>query len=270
MNKFNIYVWVGLAINIALLVALIYMMQTGELTVGFSQEATGDSLKFMKVLIVIAAISIPLQIISMLTMTYWPQTSLLLAFVASIVFIPISLVFIFGMLFSSTQWRFRHFQLSSPLAQADYELCLNFAPQRNIILCASLTATGLVLFVLGQSLGLFLIVLAAFRFIIGRRISGTPLLAIKNEKLIFRPSFFANSYQIAIKEVSVIRERENTFDLLLAHDGTISKLVYYHKDIKQDQHNTIAALLSRIKGEERIKSHKIENQQLAKVSLSKK
>ena len=268
MNKFNIYVWVGLAINIALLASLIYMMQTGELTVGFSQEATGDSLKFMKILIVIAAISIPLQIISMLTMTYWPQTSLLLAFVASIVFIPVSLVFIFGMLFSSTHWRFRHFQPSSPLAQTDYDLCLNFAPQRNIILCTSLVATGLVLFVLGQSLGLFLIVLAVFRFIIGKRISGTPLLAIKNEKLIFRPSFFANSYQIALKDVSLMRERVNAFDLLLANEGSISKLVYYHKDIKQDQHNTITSLLSRIKGEKPVKPPKTDNQ-LTKVSLDK-
>lgn len=245
MNKFNMYVWIGLAINIALLVTLIYMLQTDELTVGFSHEPSGNALKFMKFLIVIAAISVPLQIISMLTMSYWPQTSMVLAFLGSLVFIPISLVFIFGMTFSATRWRFRKFEPSSPLAT--YDICLNFTNQRNAFLSGIMLLLGIVLFAMGQSLGMFLIVLAIFRYIIGRRINGTPLLAIKNKTLIFRPTFFSDSYQIPLDAVTVGKEKKSYFYLLINHQGLIGKFVFYHKDIQQDQDTDIDRLLTEIK-----------------------
>ncbi|MEX9542078.1 hypothetical protein AB7Y51_26410, partial [Escherichia coli] len=108
MNKFNLYVWVGLALNISLLGSLLYMLQTGELIIDGSDGAQNAHL--MRILMIIACVSFPIQLISMMIMSYKPRVAIGVALISSLALMPITIVFLCGMIFSAIRWRFHQLE----------------------------------------------------------------------------------------------------------------------------------------------------------------
>ena len=100
MNKFNLYVWVGLILSASILGALLYMLQTGEMTL--EGPAGSSNPELMKTLMIIACVSFPAQIVSMMVLNYKPTLAIIIAIISSVALMPITIVFVMGMIFSAT------------------------------------------------------------------------------------------------------------------------------------------------------------------------
>lgn len=207
MSKFNLYVWVGLVLNTALLGTLLYMIQTGELIIDGSNGAQNAQL--MKVLMIIACVSFPIQLISMMIMSYKPRVAIAVALMSSLALMPITIVFLCGMIFSAIRWRFHQLETFDPTINVDFETKLTFNNRHNSIRAIALGLISVIFIVLSQSLGMFLLVLAIILFVLGKRINGTPYLAIKGEHVYIRPSLFAFCYRIPLKDVTYLRNEKN-------------------------------------------------------------
>jgi len=213
MNKFNLYVWVGLVLNIALLGTLVYMIQTGELIIDGSDGAKNAEL--MRILMIIACVSLPIQIISMMIMSYKPRLAIAVALISSLALMPITIVFMCGMIFSATRWRFHQLTTFDHTIKIDFDINLPFNNRNNTLRSIVLGAVSVIFIVLSQSLGMFLLVLAIILFILGRQLNGSPYLAIKDNYFYIHPSLFASSYRIPLKDVSYTKNDKGkiTFDV---------------------------------------------------------
>ncbi|MEX5891756.1 hypothetical protein AB6H11_14240 [Providencia vermicola] len=216
MNKFNLYVWVGLELNISLLGSLLYMLQTGELIIDGSDGAQNAHL--MRILMIIACVSFPIQLISMMIMSYKPRVAIGVALISSLALMPITIVFLCGMIFSAIRWRFHQLESVDPTIKVDFDTNLVFNNRHNTLRAIIVGVLGAVFVVLSQSLGMFLIVLAILLFILGKRIHGTPYVATKGSYFYIRPSLFSLYYRIPLKDVTYLRNEKNTV-LLQAQAG---------------------------------------------------
>lgn len=207
MSKFNLYVWVGLVLNIALLGTLLYMIQTGELIIDSSNGAQNAQL--MRVLMIVACVSFPIQLISMMIMNYKPRVAIAVALISSLALMPITIVFLCGMIFSAIRWRFHLLEIFDHTINVDFETKLTFNNRYNSIRAIVLGLVSVVFIVLSQSLGMFLLVLAIILFVLGKRINETPYLAIKGSHFYIRPSLFAFCYRIPLKDVTYLRNEKN-------------------------------------------------------------
>ncbi|WP_454209874.1 hypothetical protein [Providencia sp. Marseille-Q8014] len=136
MNKFNLYVWVGLALNISLLGSLLYMLQTGELIIDGSDGAQNAHL--MRILMIIACVSFPIQLISMMIMSYKPRVAIGVALISSLALMPITIVFLCGMIFSAIRWRFHQLESVDPTIKVDFDTNLVFNNRHNTLRAISL------------------------------------------------------------------------------------------------------------------------------------
>ncbi len=130
------YVWVGLVLSASILGSLLYMIQGGELVVDGSNGAANAEL--MKTLMIIACISFPVQIISMMVMTYKPRLSIVLAVLSSLALMPITIVFTMGMIFSAIRWRYHQLTQFDTSLNVQFDQRVEFNKRNNRILVVAL------------------------------------------------------------------------------------------------------------------------------------
>lgn len=102
MEKISKLAWTGLAINIILAAIIqLYLSQNGALS-SYEELLLED---FIKIVLIIFAISIPMQVISLLLLSKAPKTGRVLAFIATVLMLPLSMIFFIGYLFSY-EWHY--------------------------------------------------------------------------------------------------------------------------------------------------------------------
>ncbi len=220
MNKFNLYVWVGLILSASILGALLYMLQTGEMTL--EGPAGSANPELMKTLMIIACVSFPLQIVSMMVLNYKPTFAIVLAVVSSVALMPITIVFAMGMVFSAIRWRYHQLTPFDTTINVPFDVSIPMNKRSNTMMVFPIAILGIVLIVLSQSLGMFLFVLAIFLGFFGKKASSTTYLAIKDSHFYIRPNIFAYCYRIPLKDVKYIKtEKEKLFFIAQVDDEEI-------------------------------------------------
>ncbi|TCT38113.1 hypothetical protein EC835_101106 [Providencia alcalifaciens] len=220
MNKFNLYVWVGLILSASILGALLYMLQTGEMTLEGSAGSANPEL--MKTLMIIACVSFPLQIVSMMVLNYKPTFAIVLAVVSSVALMPITIVFAMGMVFSAIRWRYHQLTPFDTTINVPFDVSIPMNKRSNTMMVFPIAILGIVLIVLSQSLGMFLFVLAVFLGFFGKKASSTTYLAIKDAHFYIRPNIFAYCYRIPLKDVKYIKtEKGKLFFIAKVDDEEI-------------------------------------------------
>ncbi|HFF1653332.1 TPA: hypothetical protein ACGBIO_001001 [Providencia rettgeri] len=203
MNKFNIYVWVGLVLSASILGSLLYMINAGELVIDGSNGAANHEL--MKTLMIIACVSFPIQIVSMMVMAYKPKLSIVLAIISSVALMPITIVFAMGMIFSATRWRYRQLEPFDTSLNVGFTEKVEFNKRNNRIVVISLGIISIAFILLSQSLGMFLFVLTIFLGYFGKKASDNLYLAVKDAQFYIRPNIFAHCYRIPLKNVTYVK-----------------------------------------------------------------
>ncbi|EKT61795.1 hypothetical protein [Providencia burhodogranariea] len=244
MNKFNLYVWVGLVLNIALLGTLVYMIQTGELIIDGSNGAANAEL--MRVLMIIACVSLPIQIISMMIMSYKPKLAIAVTLISSLALMPVTIVFMCGMIFSATRWRFHQLTTFDHTIKIDFDINLPFNNRNNTLRSIVLGAVSVIFIVLSQSLGMFLLVLAIILFILGRQLNGSPYLAIKDNFFYIRPSLFASCYRIPLKDVSYTKNDKGKISFDVKTEQNLIQLSANLMNLSTENKIRIDEVLSKI------------------------
>ncbi|HGN0867461.1 TPA: hypothetical protein ACKROV_000672 [Providencia alcalifaciens] len=217
MNKFNLYVWVGLILSASILGALLYMLQTGEMTL--EGPAGSANPELMKTLMIIACVSFPLQIVSMMVLNYKPTFAIVLAVVSSVALMPITIVFAMGMVFSAIRWRYHQLTPFDTTINVPFDVSIPMNKRSNTMMVFPIAILGIVLIVLSQSLGMFLFVLAVFLGFFGKKASSTTYLAIKDAHFYIRPNIFAYCYRIPLKDVKYIKTEKGKLFFIAQVDG---------------------------------------------------
>ncbi|WP_323085133.1 hypothetical protein, partial [Providencia alcalifaciens] len=217
MNKFNLYVWVGLILSASILGALLYMLQTGEMTL--EGPAGSANPELMKTLMIIACVSFPLQIVSMMVLNYKPTFAIVLAVVSSVALMPITIVFAMGMVFSAIRWRYHQLTPFDTTINVPFDVSIPMNKRSNTMMVFPIAILGILLIVLSQSLGMFLFVLAVFLGFFGKKASTTTYLAIKDAHFYIRPNIFAYCYRIPLKDVKYIKTEKGKLFFIAQVDG---------------------------------------------------
>ncbi|MBP6121044.1 MULTISPECIES: hypothetical protein [Providencia] len=244
MNKFNLYVWVGLVLNVSILGSLLYLLQTGELVIDGSNGAPNADL--MKTLMIIACVSFPVQLISMVIMSYKPRLSIAIAIISSLALMPITIVFTMGMIFSAIRWRYHQLTAFDTTINIDFDVSVPFNKRKNSIIIAVLGVTSVALIILSQSLGMFLFVLTIFLGIFGKKASNSVYLATKDNYFYIRPSIFAYCYRIPLADVSYVdREKGKVIFDVKTEENTL-QLSANPVNLTAEDHTKLEALLNKV------------------------
>ncbi len=219
MNKFNLYVWVGLILSASILGALLYMLQTGEMSL--EGPAGSANPELMKTLMIIACVSFPLQIVSMMVLNYKPTFAIVLAIISSIALMPITIIFAMGMIFSAIRWRYHQLTPFDTTINVPFDINIPMNKRNNTIMVFSIAILGIVLIVLSQSLGMFLFVFAVFLGFFGKKASSSTYLAIKDNHFYIRPNIFAYCYRIPLSDVFYVK----------SHKGKL----YFHVNVPNER-----------------------------------
>ncbi|EKT65702.1 TPA: hypothetical protein ACS8BP_002168 [Providencia alcalifaciens] len=245
MNKFNLYVWVGLILSASILGALLYMLQTGEMSL--EGPAGSANPELMKTLMIIACVSFPLQIVSMMVLNYKPTFAIVLAIISSIALMPITIVFAMGMIFSAIRWRYHQLTPFDTTINVPFDINIPMNKRNNTIMVFSIAILGIVLIVLSQSLGMFLFVFAVFLGFFGKKASSSTYLAIKDNHFYIRPNIFAYCYRIPLSDVFYVKsEKGKLFFTAKVEDSSI-QLSATPVNMAHEDQAKIEKLLSRIK-----------------------
>ncbi|MBC5789689.1 hypothetical protein [Providencia sp. JUb39] len=243
MNKFNLYVWVGLILSASILGALLYMLQTGEMTL--EGPAGSANPELMKTLMIIACVSFPLQIVSMMVLNYKPTFAIVLAVVSSVALMPITIVFAMGMVFSAIRWRYHQLTPFDTTINVPFDVSIPMNKRSNTMMVFPIAILGIVLIVLSQSLGMFLFVLAVFLGFFGKKASSTTYLAIKDSHFYIRPNIFAYCYRIPLKDVKYIKTEKGKLFFIAKVDGDEIKLSANPMNVTPEDNTKIKNLIDR-------------------------
>lgn len=244
MNKFNLYVWVGLILSASILGALLYMLQTGEMPL--EGPAGSANPELMKTLMIIACVSFPLQIVSMMVLNYKPTFAIVLAVVSSVALMPITIVFAMGMVFSAIRWRYHQLTPFDTTINVPFDVSIPMNKRSNTLMVFPIAILGIILIVLSQSLGMFLFVFAVFLGFFGKKASATTYLAIKDSHFYIRPNIFAYCYRIPLKDVFYVKSEKGKLFFTAKVEGSDIQLSANPTNMAPEDQASIEKLLSRI------------------------
>ncbi|EJD6378984.1 MULTISPECIES: hypothetical protein [Providencia] len=244
MNKFNIYVWVGLVLSASILGSLLYMIQGGELVVDGSNGAANAEL--MKTLMIIACVSFPIQIISIMVMTYKPRLSIGLTIISSLALMPITIVFAMGMIFSAIRWRYHQLTPFDTTLNINFDQQVAFNKRNNRILVGALGLISITFIILSQSLGMFLFVFTIFLGYFGKKAGDGVYLAVKDAHLYIRPNIFAHCYRIPLKDVTYVKGEKGKVYFDVQTDNEVLQLTATPANATPEEKAKLMELLSKI------------------------
>ncbi|EJF7713677.1 hypothetical protein [Providencia rettgeri] len=244
MNKFNIYVWVGLVLSASILGSLLYMIQGGELVVDGSNGAANAEL--MKTLMIIACVSFPIQIISIMVMTYKPRLSIGLTIISSLALMPITIVFAMGMIFSAIRWRYHQLTPFDTTLNINFDQQVAFNKRNNRILVGALGLISITFIILSQSLGMFLFVFTIFLGYFSKKAGDGVYLAVKDAHLYIRPNIFAHCYRIPLKDVTYVKGEKGKVYFDVQTDNEVLQLTATPANATPEEKAKLMELLSKI------------------------
>ncbi len=216
MEKISKLAWTGLAINI-ILAAIIqfYLSQNGALS-SYEELLLED---FIKIVLIIFAISIPMQVISLLLLSKAPKTGRVLAFIATVLMLPLSMIFFIGYLFSY-EWRYnRGLTPFNAGAYPPLDVSLGFNVKQfslSGILCIVL---GIVIALLGINVGWVVVVAGVVALFNSFRLENRIMIGVSQDNLIITPALYAETFIIPISDVTLIQDKPQSFKLQIKSGG---------------------------------------------------
>ncbi len=238
------YVWVGLVLSASILGSLLYMIQGGELVVDGSNGAANAEL--MKTLMIIACVSFPVQIISMMVMAYKPRLSIVLTILSSLALMPITIVFTMGMIFSAIRWRYHQLNQFDTSLNVQFDQRVEFNKRNNRILVGALGLISITFIILSQSLGMFLFVFTIFLGYFGKKAGDGVYLAVKDAHLYIRPNIFAHCYRIPLKDVTYVKGEKGKVHFDVQTDNEVLQLTATPANATPEEKNQVENFLQLI------------------------
>lgn len=214
--KISKLVWAGLAINIAVATVIVLYLSQNGLVKSYEEELLDE---FISILLIIFAISIPMQVISLLLLSKAPKTGRVLAFIATVMMLPLSMIFFIGYLFSY-EWRYnRGLTLFNASAYPPLDVSLGFNVKQfslSGILCIVL---GIVIALLGINVGWVVVVAGVVALINSFRLENRIMIGVSQDNLIITPALYAETFIMPISDVTLIQDKPQSFKLKIKSGG---------------------------------------------------
>ena len=223
------------------------MLQTGELKLDMPNGAANADL--MQTLMIIACVSFPIQLISLMIMRYKPRLSIAVAIISSIALMPITIVFTMGMIFSAIRWRYHQLTPFDTTINVDFETRVPFNKRNNRIVVTVLGLCSIVLIILSQSMGMFLFVLTIFLGFFGKKAGESTYLAIKDQQLYIRPNIFAFCYRVPLKDVTYIKAEKGKLFFEIKTENNILSVSVTPLSINAEDQENLELLINKIKAQ---------------------
>jgi len=208
--KISKLVWAGLAINIAVATVIVLYLSQNGLVESYEEELLDE---FISILLIIFAISIPMQVISLLFLSKAPKAGRVLAFIATVLMLPLSMIFFIGYLFSY-EWRYnRGLTRFNADAHPPLDVSLGFNLKQfslSGILCIVL---GIVIGLIGLNAGWVIVAAGVVALINSSRLEGRIMIGLSQDKLIITPALYAETFIIPINDVTLIQDKPQSFKL---------------------------------------------------------
>lgn len=214
--KISKLVWAGLAINIAVATVIVLYLSQNGLVKSYEEELLDE---FISILLIIFAISIPMQVISLLLLSKAPKTGRVLAFIATVLMLPLSMIFFIGYLFSY-EWRYnRGLTPFNASAYPPLDVRLGFNLKQlslSGILCIVL---GIVIDLLGINVGWVVVVAGVVALINSFRLKNRIMIGVSQDNLIITPALYAETFIMPISDVTLIQDKPQSFKLQIKSGG---------------------------------------------------
>ncbi|EKT62157.1 hypothetical protein [Providencia burhodogranariea] len=236
MKRFSVLVWIGLIVNILLLVSIWYFTSsfneiTGELT--YPERDLVNILSFM---VIPFCISIIMQIISLPVLFKMPKLGLTLAIIGSIVMLPLSLIFMTGYFYSYETYRNKNFAIFD---KQPTDISLNFKSSQLTMLGIVYIVLGLFIGFIGLSMGWLFAGVGLVALCNSFRLKDRIMVGIVKDQLIITPSLYADTYMIPLNDVSLIKESKSLFKLHIKSAGVDRKCTF-RKGMIEGRHYQVA------------------------------
>lgn len=241
MEKISKLAWTGLVINITLAAIIqFYSSQNGALS-SYEELLLED---FIKIVLIIFAISIPMQVISLLLLSKAPKAGRVLAFIATVLMLPLSMIFFIGYLFSY-EWRYnRGLTLFNADAHPPLDVSLGFNLKQfslSGILCIVL---GIVIGLIGINVGWVLVAAGVVALVNSSRLEGRIMIGLSQDNLIVTPALYAETFIIPISDVTLIQDKPQSFKLKIKSGGVDRTCTILKREHQQAEFGKVIAKIA--------------------------
>jgi hypothetical protein len=214
--KISKLVWSGLAVNIVLATVIFLYLSQDAVFSSYEEQLLDE---FISIMLIIFEISIPMQVISLLLLSKAPKAGRVLAFIATVLMLPLSMIFFIGYLFSY-EWRYnRGLTPFNVGAYPPLDVSLGFNLKQfslSGILCIVL---GIVIGLLGINVGWVVAAAGAVALINSFRLENRIMVGLSQDKLIITPALYAETFIIPISDVTLIQDKPQSFKLQIKSGG---------------------------------------------------
>lgn len=239
--KISKLAWAGLAINIAVATVIVLYLSQDGLVESYEEELLDE---FISILLIIFAISIPMQGISLLLLSKAPKAGRVLAFISTVLMLPLSMIFFIGYLFSY-EWRYNRgltpFNADVPPA-LDVSLGFNLKQfSLSGILCIVL---GIVIGLIGINVGWLIVAVGVVALINSSRLENRIMIGLSQDKLIITPALYAETFIIPISDVTLIQDKPQSFKLQIKSGGVDRTSTILKRKHQQEEFGKIIAKIA--------------------------
>jgi len=236
MNKISKVVWVGLLVNIAWFGVVWYGMASVQDVydeLSYSDRKFFDIFSYLKIPF---CISIAMQIISLPVLFKLPKVSKALAFIGSLLMLPVSLIFIIGYLISAEK------HCNNGLAvyvagesnMPDNEL--NFATSKFAMQGILFIVIGTVLVFVGVSTGWLVACAGVVALSNSIRLKKHIMVGLLQDKLIITPGIYSDTCLVPLSDITLIKEDKKVFKLHIRSAGVDRKCTFRKNMIEEENY----------------------------------
>lgn len=241
MVKISKLAWAGLAVNIVVATATFLYLSQDAVFSSYEEELLDE---FISIMLIIFKISIPMQIISLLLLYKAPKAGRVLAFIATVLMLPLSMIFFIGYLFSY-EWRCnRGLTPFSAGTHPPLDVSLEFNLKQfslSGILCIVL---GIVIGLFGINVGWVVVAAGLVALINSSRLKNRIMIGLSQDKLIITPALYAETFSIPINDVTLIQDTPQSFKLQIKSGGIDRTSTILKRKHQQEEFGKIIAKIA--------------------------
>ncbi len=256
MKSVNLLVWIGLSLNLVLVLAswfftVDYQELYGEL--GYRDRMLLDAIAVLRYYF---AVSLVLQILSVIFLDKANKLSFGLAIISCLGMLPLSIVFLIGYLFTYNDYVYRGLKTFSLNETGKLDTYLNFATVRYFMLGAFATVAGVFMFFTDMPMSMLIIVVGVLNMINGIRLGPRPVIALMGDNLVFTPALMSNTYIISIEHVDLVESKKGKFKIKLNLEGLEKKITFQKNIMENDKDSSaLEKILAKIEKNNGEKQH---------------
>ncbi|NLS56004.1 hypothetical protein [Hafnia alvei] len=256
MKKINVFVWIGLSINIIMGVFLWYVSSMPQEYYDGLSYSERNLIEIMSVMIVPWFICVLMQIASVFVLFKSTTMSLTLAIVGSIIMLPTSCIFLTGYVFSYETERNKKLPVFSIEKTPSNEAALYFNVSYIIMLKLVMAGVGVIAIMFGSAIGWLLVVSGVIGWITTFRLKDRIAIGVIHDKLIITMRPCSDTYLVPLSDVMLVKENKNAVVLRINCDDFNRKCTL-NKSMLEGENKQVMLdeILSKIANKEAISVH---------------